>query len=323
MNKPRFSVIVPVYKAEHFLNHCIDSVLFQTFGDLELILVDDGSPDQCPAICDEYAAKDKRIRVIHKQNGGVSSARSAGLDIARGDIIGFCDADDYLEQGALETVARAFSENPAVFGVITGFYRTKIENGEYIHKRICTIPGNRMWSFKRLKRHSVYDSRVMGSVCNKYFSREAIGDTRFCEELSYCEDTHFVFRVCNQNETLFAKVLSIPIYNYVTNPDSVTAINRNADKLFAADGRLKYDMAMERILSDCQMDVFTKTLIHRAKFVLAADALRGFSLNREQSRTLKDTVKREVFAYLIHPFAGGFWKNLRRLGALTLKWKRF
>ena len=106
MNSKIFiSVIVPVYKVEKYLHRCIDSVLAQTFTDFELILVDDGSPDNCGKICDEYAEKDERIHVIHKENGGLSSARNAGLDIATGDYIVFIDSDDYVENCLLQLVA--------------------------------------------------------------------------------------------------------------------------------------------------------------------------------------------------------------------------
>ena len=94
---PQISVIVPVYKAEKFIEHCVDSILNQTYRNIEVILIDDGSPDLCPEICDQYAVKDSRVRVLHKENGGVSSARNAGLDIARGEYITFVDSDDYLE----------------------------------------------------------------------------------------------------------------------------------------------------------------------------------------------------------------------------------
>ena len=93
----KISVIVPVYKVEKYLHRCIDSILSQSFTDFELILVDDGSPDNCGKICDEYAQKDSRVRVFHKPNGGVSSARNLGLDNARGEWVTFIDSDDYIE----------------------------------------------------------------------------------------------------------------------------------------------------------------------------------------------------------------------------------
>ena len=92
------SIIVPIYNAEQYLHRCIDSILHQNYTDFELLLIDDGSKDASGAICDEYAAKDTRVRVFHKENGGVSSARNLGLDNAQGEYITFCDADDYVDQ---------------------------------------------------------------------------------------------------------------------------------------------------------------------------------------------------------------------------------
>lgn len=98
MSTPKISCIVPVYNVEKYLRRCVDSILAQTFTDFELILVDDGSPDGCPAICDEYAEKDSRVRVIHQENKGVSAARNAGLDMARGEYVCFVDGDDEVSE---------------------------------------------------------------------------------------------------------------------------------------------------------------------------------------------------------------------------------
>lgn len=98
MDNPLISVIVPIYKVEPYLRRCLDSIVNQTYTNLEIILVDDGSPDSCPAICDEYAAKDNRIVVIHKENGGLSDARNAGLDICKGEYISFVDSDDWVDE---------------------------------------------------------------------------------------------------------------------------------------------------------------------------------------------------------------------------------
>ena len=106
------SVIIPVYKVEKFIHNCIKSVINQTYKNLEIILVDDGSPDGCPQICDDYAKKDERIRVIHKQNGGLSDARNAGLDIATGEYIVFIDSDDEVSLDYVEYLYRMLEDNP-------------------------------------------------------------------------------------------------------------------------------------------------------------------------------------------------------------------
>ena len=109
----KVSVIVPVYKVEQYLSNCIDHLTNQTLADIEIILVDDGSPDQCPVICDEYAAKDSRIKVIHKKNGGVSAARNDGLKQATGEYVIFCDSDDWMEDTGLQLLYDAASKNHA------------------------------------------------------------------------------------------------------------------------------------------------------------------------------------------------------------------
>ena len=112
MTNPKISVIVPVYKAEHYLARCVDTLLAQTFDDFEVILVDDGSPDNSGAICDEYALKDKRVRVIHQPNAGVSMARQKGLDNARGEYVIHADPDDWVEPDMLkELYAKAKEED--------------------------------------------------------------------------------------------------------------------------------------------------------------------------------------------------------------------
>lgn len=127
---PTVSVIVPVYKVERYIRKCIDSILKQSFTDFELILVDDGSPDKCGEICDEYAAKDKRIKVIHKKNGGLSDARNAGLDYATGGYICFIDSDDWIHKDLLkDNLERLVSENADViiFNYVEVFKETSVE----------------------------------------------------------------------------------------------------------------------------------------------------------------------------------------------------
>lgn len=105
---PLISVIIPIYKVERYLNECVSSVVNQTYKNLEIILVDDGSPDRCPQMCDEWAEKDSRIKVIHKENGGLSDARNAGMDIATGEYVAFVDSDDYIAESMYEKLLEGF-----------------------------------------------------------------------------------------------------------------------------------------------------------------------------------------------------------------------
>ena len=107
MKQSLISIIVPIYKVEKYLEKCIESILAQTYKNIELILVDDGSPDNCPSICDRYAKKDSRVIVIHKQNGGLSDARNMGLNIAKGDFISFIDSDDFVSDDFCELLLGA------------------------------------------------------------------------------------------------------------------------------------------------------------------------------------------------------------------------
>lgn len=131
-NSPFFSVIVPVYNVSQYLRRCIDSVLSQSYGDFELLLVDDGSSDDSGVICDEYAEKDGRIKVFHKENGGVSSARNKGIDEARGNYVVFVDSDDYILSDRLSQILKLSDNNP---DIIVEYYATPAEH-KYKYKLI-------------------------------------------------------------------------------------------------------------------------------------------------------------------------------------------
>ena len=111
MENPVFSIIVPIYKVEKYIEKCIDSILNQSFSDFELILIDDGSPDNCPGICDEYALSDSRVRVVHKKNGGLVNARKSGAELCRGKYVINIDGDDYIAEGALDIIANICQTN--------------------------------------------------------------------------------------------------------------------------------------------------------------------------------------------------------------------
>ena len=129
MPQPLVSIIVPIYKVEPYLRRCLNSIVNQTYTNLEIILVDDGSPDGCPQICDEYAAKDKRIVVIHKKNGGLSDARNTGLDICKGEYISFVDSDDWVDEGYIEKLLSFTQKENADIAI-----------GENIRTKGCSKP---------------------------------------------------------------------------------------------------------------------------------------------------------------------------------------
>lgn len=139
---PTISVIVPVYKVEPYIRKCVDSILGQTFSDIQVILVDDGSPDQCGKICDEYAKQDNRVEVIHKENGGLSDARNAGIPYAKGEYIIFLDSDDYIENDMFEYMYTRIKDSGADMATcgLYEVYKDRIETskgrgGFCLHRR--------------------------------------------------------------------------------------------------------------------------------------------------------------------------------------------
>ena len=173
----KISVIVPVYKTEEYLRKCVESILAQTYTNLEVILVDDGSPDGSGKICDEYAERDERVRVIHKENGGLSSARNAGLDVATGDYITFVDSDDYLDDGIYEKLVTKMEETSSDIVMmniqaVDEEYNPICPPKEYPSEWISPQPGTCMMA-------EICKRRIDTSVCSKLFSFSAIRESRF------------------------------------------------------------------------------------------------------------------------------------------------
>ena len=191
MNRePLISVIVPVYKTEAYLRRCVDSILEQTYRNLEVILVDDGSPDQCPELCDAYVKTDERVIVIHQENGGQSSARNRALDICRGDYISFVDSDDWLELETYEAVMGAIRQHD-VDAVL--FAANIIEpDGTKSEKRFAYFPEGTIKTADEMVRLTLEDT-VGGQPCVKVYARKCWEGVRFPEGRIY-EDLAISFR---------------------------------------------------------------------------------------------------------------------------------
>ena len=220
-----FSVIVPIYNIEKYLNRCIESVLSQTFEDYELILVDDGSPDTCPDICDDYATKDERIRVIHKENGGLVSARQAGIKIARGDYVYNLDGDDAITPDAFETCAKIIKETDAD---IVSFSYTVFRNGQ-CGNVVCDIPDEGLYDRTAMEKHifpTLLCDRTMKH--NFYFmSGKAIrrslalpNQLRVSPKISHGEDVSCIVPCFLQAQKVYMSRKSI--YLYTVRDDSLS-----------------------------------------------------------------------------------------------------
>lgn len=220
------SVIVAAYKVEAYLHKCVDSILDQTYKNLEVILVDDGSPDSSGAICDDYAKKDTRVKVIHKVNGGQSTARNAALDVAKGDFIGFIDGDDWIEPEMYNNLLDILLQEEADI-VQCGWYKVETDG-----TKECPFTEQ----FKE-----VYNSKqgldeliqsqgghLNTSVCCKLFKRAIAQKFRFSPVRAY-EDDEYIFKTVS--ETTRIVCIDTPYYNYLNREGSTMTATFNLNKI--------------------------------------------------------------------------------------------
>ena len=231
---PEISIIVPVYKVEKYLNGCIDSILAQTFTDFEVILVDDGSPDNCPALCDAAAARDDRIRVIHKPNGGVSTARNAGLDAARGNWIGFVDPDDAIDRTYYEKLYALVKRSGVKVAISNIFYiEDDGSKSSYQDRPFRDEILTREEAVQRIR------ATPMIHVTTRLHHRDILKDLTFPVGKNY-EDA-FTTPMILDRVTRVA-CLAEPLYHYRINPESIMhqqAKLKNLDEIDANYGMLQ------------------------------------------------------------------------------------
>ncbi|HBI93586.1 MAG TPA: glycosyl transferase family 2 [Terrisporobacter glycolicus] len=225
----KVSIIIPIYNVEKYLCKCIESILAQTHKNLELILVDDGSPDNSPKICDEYAQKDDRVIVIHKPNGGVSSARNAGLDRASGEYIGFIDPDDYIRSDMYELMVDELERNNVNMAICGYDYIT--ENGKV--ERPYNIRGNELLTQKQFMTMQFdMPPTVRHGVVNKLFTTSTFNGIRFPEGLHSSEDVYVLTECAKKiNKVVF---IHQPLYKNLMRNGSATHGGLNIEDLAAS-----------------------------------------------------------------------------------------
>ena len=232
MQEDLISVIVPVYKVENFLKRCVDSIINQTYRNLEIILVDDGSPDNCGRICDEYQKRDSRVRVIHKDNGGLSDARNAGIEIATGQFLGFVDSDDYIAPDMYEHLYSILVNNNADISVCSASIVQEGGRPEYTDdEKILVFHG------QGILYSLVYEKKF---TVNKLYKRQVFDGVEFPVGMLY-EDLATTYRLMEQANTIvvsFAKK-----YAYVQRNGSImnqTAFKMKTDKIAIIDEMWKH-----------------------------------------------------------------------------------
>lgn len=229
MKKPLVSIIIPIYKVEKYLDRCIKTILDQAYNNLEIILVDDGSPDNCPQMCDEWAKKDSRIKVIHKENGGVSSSRNMGLDASTGEYISFIDPDDIIHPNYYEILMSQIGNADCI---ICGFKKFTNEI-EFENRYNCIA--ETMTSIEAIKKGFFNNSDIFYVVWNKIIKSDVAKKQRFDEKMKNGEDSLFAFNVIrNCNSVIY---LDVDLYGYyMRNDGAVNSIDIKGrkDKLKAS-----------------------------------------------------------------------------------------
>ena len=211
--KALISIIIPVYKVEKYLEKCIQSVINQTYENLQIILVDDGSPDNCGKICDEYAKKDHRIEVIHKSNGGLSDARNKGLEIAKGEYIGFVDSDDYIEADMYEVLYNLLKQYNADVS-ICNFYT--VAQGKISIKN--ADKGINEYNRIEILKEILLDKNIQSYAWNKLYKKELFDEIKYPIGKKY-EDigtTFYLLEKCNK-----VVVTGKSEYYYINRQDSI------------------------------------------------------------------------------------------------------
>lgn len=233
MHRPQVSVVIPVYKVEAYLARCVDSVLSQTLKDIQIILVDDGSPDNCPWMCDAYAEQDTRIQVVHKENGGLASARNAGITVATGKWLFFLDSDDWLEPDGLErllTIGEEYQVDFVRYRAIRSGWPgmeehapcmvepvRELRHGYYDKQQIIDEVYPRLIITPQLTMGAVVGA--WGSLYNLDFLNR--NQLRFYEEVKFSEDLVFSARVVRAANSFFF-VDTPGVYHYFYNPNSIS-----------------------------------------------------------------------------------------------------
>lgn len=237
--KDKISVIISIYNSEKVINRCVDSILKQTYKNLEIILVDDGSTDNSPKICDQYKKKDKRVKVYHKKNGGVSSARNLGLDESTGEYISFIDSDDYIEDNMYEVLIDNIHRNSSDIAICNMLHEDN--NNNILHNF-----NHYNFEFNResYPEYSYFIPSISGYVCNKIYSKDIIyyennTHVEFDSNITIAEDDLFNYEVFEKNEKIKYSYINDKLYHYVFNREGAINNKFNIEKLTYFDSKEK------------------------------------------------------------------------------------
>lgn len=289
---PVISVIVPVYRVEAYLNRCIQSILNQTYKDFELILIDDGSPDNCPTMCDEYAKQDSRIHVIHQENGGLSSARNAGIDWvfenSDSEWITFIDSDDWVHSEYIDYLLTAAIDNNVIVSSCS-FLRVDEENSVSAPNILDSVIIDPETFFVKNNTNATI-------ACGKLYNKICFNDIRFPVGKIH-EDEFTTYKILFSCKKVAFTIA--PLYYYFTNPDGIMSTVTLQSCLDRSDALFQQYKDLSKVLSKVSTEQLAKSYLNRT-FELLYNFKNNTNYNKEFSahrRNLRKLLKKHKFAF--------------------------
>lgn len=281
--EPLVSVIVPVYNVAPYLRESLDSLINQTYRNLEIIIIDDGSKDGSEVICDEYQHRDSRIRLFRQENKGLSAARNVGLDHMKGEVVAFLDPDDVMHPDMIETVLRMMTEKQAR---MVAFGTVRYDNGESV-----SSPVDGYYDRKSALKSYVVKGGIPGAIWTKSFEAALFKNIRFREGHNYADMAVF-FRILDKCKTLYA--FHEPLFKYRKRPYSITATNSPKNRIDALEQNLWVTEYARSFNADGSInDLLDKLEINNIKITLVGFCALYFD-HSKQSESAKQLFKLEI-----------------------------
>lgn len=303
---PLLSVIVPVYNVEEYLPRCIDSILSQTFTDFELILVDDGSPDKCGEICDVWAKKDCRIRVLHKSNNGVNAARNTGLDLAKGRYITFIDGDDFIKSNTFEKVLAILEKNSEID--LLQYPEIHVQDGKESlwsgYPEVSITLSN-----SREKMDAIIGETpiIPGGLCGKIYRKFVWNNLQLRMDMSFCEDMIILPDILEKSRSIM--ITTAGGYCYVMRPGSATksaytpkkCLDVSRLKIRLLEAAVKYNIDIDRWWSNAILSAVDAWGFYGPCEELRAALMYLQKSKRNISHTLHSSKRVVRLAYILSP----------------------
>ncbi|MBU5337314.1 glycosyltransferase [Intestinibacter bartlettii] len=295
------SVIVPIYKVEEYLERCINSILNQTYKNLEIILVNDGSPDKCPNICEEYAKKDDRIKVIHKQNGGLSDARNYGLNIAIGKYISFVDSDDYIEKNMYQDMINELRMKKA--DIVSCAI-----NNVYSDRSVSSDIEERVYDTESALKDLILGKNLNQTVWNKLYKKDVINGILF-EKGKINEDDFWTYQVFANSKKIIT--LNKVLYNYIHRESSIMGQGYSEKNLNGLEARYnqykfieknypKLNLIAKKSVFFYAIFLYQKLLISKHdinnSYMCIQEYLKEINFNDKERKQL--TIKEKIWVFM-------------------------